>query len=48
MKHAILKLGAISIIPPEPNTPQAFSDVVKADVEKWAKVIKASGVMAKE
>lgn len=35
-------------MPPDPNTPQAFSDVVKADVQKWAKVVKASGVMAKE
>ena len=35
-------------MPPKPNTPKAFSDVVKSDVEKWAGVVKASGVMAKE
>lgn len=35
-------------IPPAPNTPAAFSELLKSDVKKWAKVVKASGVMAKE
>ncbi|MGO1765985.1 MFS transporter [Advenella sp. S44] len=35
-------------MPPSPNTPKAFSDVVKSDVEKWARVVKTSGIMAKE
>jgi tripartite-type tricarboxylate transporter receptor subunit TctC len=30
--------------PPTPDTPAAFGHIITADIEKWAKVIQATGV----
>jgi tripartite-type tricarboxylate transporter receptor subunit TctC len=39
MKQRLDKLGA----DPAPMSPEDFAKYVRAEVEKWAKVVKASG-----
>ena len=42
MKAKLAPLGA----EPAPTTPEAFARFVRADIDKWAKVVKASGASA--
>lgn len=43
--HDILVSRGLGI-PPAPNAPADFSELVKSDVKKWAKVVEASGAKA--
>jgi tripartite-type tricarboxylate transporter receptor subunit TctC len=41
VKKRLAELGAVAM---PPNTPAEFARYMAADAEKWAKVIKASGI----
>ncbi|MEB2400959.1 MAG: tripartite tricarboxylate transporter substrate binding protein [Alcaligenaceae bacterium] len=43
--HEILVSRGLGI-PPAPNEPEEFAQLVRADVDKWAKVVEASGARA--
>jgi tripartite-type tricarboxylate transporter receptor subunit TctC len=40
------KLTAISLEPLPPSTPDSFAAYVKAEVDRWAPIVKASGAEA--
>ena len=43
---AVIALLATHGVEPIGNTPQQFSAIIRADLEKWAKVIKEAGIKA--
>jgi len=43
---AVIALLATHGVEPIGNTPRQFSAVIRADLEKWAKVIKEAGIKA--
>lgn len=37
------RLAVVGVVEPTPNTPKQFADYLKAEILKWAKVVKSSG-----